>query len=91
MAVILVVNTVCHDSPTGLGLSYETGADGVREAMKSTIESSKSTDIGICYGLSFLGNAESPRNLQQTEAESEEFGICETLTNFLTDCSYRNR
>ena len=30
----------------------------------STIESSKSTDIGIYHGLSFLGNVESPRNLQ---------------------------
>ena len=60
-------------------------------AISAIIESSKSTDTGICCGLSFLGNAESPRNLQQTEAESEEFGICETLTNFLTDCSYRNR
>ena len=34
------------------------------------IESSKSRDIGIFYGLSFLGNAE-PRNLQQTETESK--------------------
>ena len=33
------------------------------------IESSKSIDIGIYYGLSFLWNAESPRNLQQTKAE----------------------
>ena len=33
------------------------------------IESSKSIDIGIYYGLSFLWNAESPKNLQQTEAE----------------------
>ena len=33
------------------------------------IESSKSTDVGICYGLGFLWNAESPRNLQQTKAE----------------------
>ena len=35
----------------------------------ATIESSKSIDIGINYGLSFLGNSESPRNLQWTEAE----------------------
>ena len=33
------------------------------------IESSKSKDIGIYYGLSFLWNAESPKNLQQTKAE----------------------
>ena len=33
------------------------------------IESSKSIDIGIHCGLSFLWNAESPRNLQQTKAE----------------------
>ena len=31
------------------------------------IESSKSIGIGIYYGLSFLWNAESPRNLQQTK------------------------
>ena len=30
----------------------------------SMIESSKSTDMGIYYRLSFLGNTESPRNLQ---------------------------
>ena len=35
----------------------------------TTIESSKSIDIGICCGLSFLWNAESPKNLQQTKAE----------------------
>ena len=33
------------------------------------IESSKSIDIGIYYGLSFLWNAESTKNLQQTKAE----------------------
>ena len=33
------------------------------------IESSKSIDTGIHYGLSFLWNAESPKNLQQTKAE----------------------
>ena len=36
--------------------------------MTAIIESSKSIDIGIYYGLSFLWNAESPRNLQQTKA-----------------------
>ena len=39
------------------------------EEVIAIIESSKSTDIGTCYGLSFLWNAESPRNLQQTKAE----------------------
>ena len=41
------------------------------------IESSKSTDAGICHGLSFLWNAESPKNLQQTKAE--EAGNSESI------------
>ena len=41
------------------------------------IESSKSIDIGIYYGLSFLWNAESPKNLQQTKAE--EAGNSESI------------
>ena len=28
------------------------------------------TDMGTCCGLTFLWNAESPRNLQQTKAEN---------------------
>ena len=35
--------------------------------MSATIESSESTDAGIYHGLSFLWNAESPKNLQQTD------------------------
>ena len=42
-----------------------------------------STDAGMCCGLSFLGNAESPRNLQLTQVERKEFGIYKTLTNSL--------
>ena len=38
------------------------------DRVEATIESSKSTDVGIYYGLSFLWNAESPKNLQQTKA-----------------------
>ena len=34
-----------------------------------TIESSESKDTRIYYGLSFLGNTEPPRNLQQTKAQ----------------------
>ena len=56
-----------------------------------TIESSKSTDMGIYCGLSFLVNVESLRNLQLTQSESKEFGIHETPTNFLLCCGHRGR
>ena len=47
------------------------GGGGPKKALLQMpiIESSKSIDMRICCGLSFLWNVESPRNLQQTKAE----------------------
>ena len=61
-------------------------------APAALIESSKSEDIGIYYGLSFLWNAESPKNLQQTKAEEvRNSESTEDSNKFQTHYSYRRR
>ena len=64
----------------------------VMRLVNPIIESSKSKDIGIYYGLSFLWNAESPKNLQQTKAEEvRNSESIEDSNKFQMHYSYRRR